>query len=64
MPHIMNTSAEQKAAMSRPSLIDRLPKRALAVLAPVMVGGVMLAAPAIAPARSGCETCAAARLTR
>jgi len=52
----MNTSAEQKAAMSRPSLIDRLPKRALAVLAPVMVGGVMLAAPAIAPAQTAAQS--------
>lgn len=56
MTHIMNTSAEQKAAMSRPSLIDRLPKRALAVLAPVMAGGVMLAAPALAPAQTPAQT--------
>ena len=52
----MNISPEQKAAMSRPSLIDRLPKRALAVLAPVMAGGVMLAAPALAPAQTPAQT--------
>ena len=42
--------------MSRPSLIDRLPKRALAVLAPVMAGGFMLASPAIAPAQTAAQT--------
>ena len=42
--------------MSRPSLIDRLPKRALAVLAPVMAGGFMLASPATAPAQTAAQT--------
>ena len=52
----MKTKAEQKAAMSRPSLIDRLPKRALAVLAPVVAGGFMLASPAIAPAQTAAQS--------
>lgn len=61
MGHIMNIHAEQKAAMSRPSLIDRLSKRALspkvwAVLAPVMAGGVLLAAPALAPAQTAAQS--------
>jgi len=60
MAHMMTTSketqAEQKAPMSRPSLIDRLPKRALAVLAPVMAGGFMLASPAIAPAQTAAQS--------
>ena len=60
MTHMMTTSketqAEQKASMSRPSLIDRLPKRALAVLAPVMAGGFMLASPAIAPAQTAAQS--------
>ena len=42
--------------MSRPSLIDRLPKRALAVLAPVVAGGFMLAAPAVAPAQTAAQS--------
>ena len=47
--------------MSRPSLIDRLSKRALslkvwAVLAPVMAGGVLLAAPALAPAQTAAQS--------
>lgn len=57
----MKTQAEQKAAMSRPSLIDRLPKRARSlkswsVLAPVVVGGLMLGAPAMAPAQTPAQT--------
>ncbi|MDZ4364441.1 MAG: hypothetical protein U0943_13855, partial [Brevundimonas sp.] len=57
----MKIHAEQKAAMSRPSLIDRLSKRALslkvwAVLAPVMAGGVLLAAPALAPAQTAAQS--------
>ncbi len=61
MGHIMKIHAEQKAAMSRPSLIDRLSKRALspkvwAVLAPVMAGGVLLAAPALAPAQTAAQS--------
>jgi hypothetical protein len=49
--------AEQKAAMSRPSLIDRLPKRARSlkswsVLAPVVAGGLMLGASAMAPVQA------------
>jgi len=56
MRHIMKTQAEQKAAMSRPSLIDRLPKRALAILAPVVAGGFMLASPAIAPAQTAAQS--------
>jgi hypothetical protein len=56
MDHTMKTKAEQKAAMSRPSLIDRLPKRALAVLAPVVAGGFMLASPAVAPAQTPAQS--------
>jgi len=56
MPHIMKTSAIQKTPMSRPSLIDRLPKRAIAVLAPVVAGGFMLAAPAMAPAQTAAQS--------
>jgi hypothetical protein len=57
MSHIMKIQAEQKAAMSRSSPIASLSKRPRslklwAVLAPVMAGGVMLAAPAIAPAQT------------
>ena len=57
----MKTSDEQKSAMSRPTLIDRLPRRSLplrslAVLAPVVAGGVLLAAPALAPAQTAAQT--------
>jgi hypothetical protein len=48
--HIMKTSAEQKAAMSRPSL------KLLAALAPVAAGALMLAAPAMAPAQTPAQT--------
>ena len=47
--------------MSRPSLIDRLSRKARsgktwAVLAPVAVGGFMLAAPAMAPAQTPAQS--------
>ncbi|QYC09358.1 DUF3617 family protein [Brevundimonas nasdae] len=59
MNHIMKMKAEQKAAMSRltPSR-KALARKTLAVLAPVLAGGFMLAAPAMAPAQVTAQTAA------
>ncbi|MBL7599276.1 hypothetical protein INQ10_24940, partial [Escherichia coli] len=59
MNHIMKMKAEQKAAMSRltPSR-KALARKTLAVLAPVLAGGFMLAAPAMAPAQATAQTAA------
>lgn len=49
------TASKPKAAMSRPTLINRLPMKALAVLAPIVAGGLMLGSPATAPAQTAAQ---------
>lgn len=54
--HIMTMKITSPAAKSVKTLIERLPRKALAVAAPVVAGGFMLAAPALAPAQTAAQS--------
>ena len=51
----MTMKMQSRAAMSVNALIKRLPRKALAVAAPVLAGGFMLASPALAPAQTAAQ---------
>ncbi len=53
---VVKIKANSKAAMSRRIPFNRLPKKALAVVAPILAGGFMLAAPALAPAQTAAQS--------
>jgi hypothetical protein len=52
----MTMKITSPAAKSVKTLIERLPRKALAVAAPVVAGGFMLAAPALAPAQTAAQS--------